>query len=108
MPAFADAFDGQKFGSILADPPWRFSNRTGKVAPEHKRLMRYETMSIEEICDLPPCVQFWVATVNLRSKPRRYPRIGHRRIYRSVLWPQIKLISTYGFPTLYYLGGYRR
>jgi N6-adenosine-specific RNA methylase IME4 len=41
------------FGSILADPPWRFSNRTGKVAPEHKRLRRYSTMSVEEICALP-------------------------------------------------------
>jgi N6-adenosine-specific RNA methylase IME4 len=28
-------------------------NRTGKVAPEHKRLSRYETMSVEEICALP-------------------------------------------------------
>src|SRR4051794_8971829 len=34
----------QKFGTVLADPPWRFSNRTGKVAPEHKRLARYQTM----------------------------------------------------------------
>ena len=41
------------FSTILADPPWRFQNRTGKVAPEHVRLRRYETMSIEEICDLP-------------------------------------------------------
>lgn len=23
---------GQKFGTILADPPWQFQNRTGKVA----------------------------------------------------------------------------
>lgn len=37
------------FSTILADPPWRFSNRTGKVAPEHKRLGRYGTMSLEEI-----------------------------------------------------------
>ena len=22
----------RKFGTILADPPWRFTNRTGKVA----------------------------------------------------------------------------
>lgn len=29
---------GRKFGTILADPPWQFQNRTGKVAPEHKRL----------------------------------------------------------------------
>jgi N6-adenosine-specific RNA methylase IME4 len=43
----------KKFGTILADPPWRFTNRTGKMAPEHKRLARYETMSIEEICALP-------------------------------------------------------
>jgi N6-adenosine-specific RNA methylase IME4 len=42
-----------RFSTILADPPWRFTNRTGKMAPEHKRLARYETMSIEEICELP-------------------------------------------------------
>jgi len=42
-----------KFSTILADPPWRFQNRTGKMAPEHKRLARYTTMSIEEICALP-------------------------------------------------------
>lgn len=41
------------FSTVLADPPWRFKNRTGKVAPEHKRLGRYETMSLEEIKDLP-------------------------------------------------------
>jgi hypothetical protein len=23
---------GQTFGTILADPPWQFQNRTGKVA----------------------------------------------------------------------------
>jgi N6-adenosine-specific RNA methylase IME4 len=44
---------GERFSTILADPPWRFANRTGKMAPEHKRLSRYETMSIEEICALP-------------------------------------------------------
>lgn len=43
----------QKFGTVLADPPWRFANRTGKVAPEHKRLSRYETLSFEEIKSLP-------------------------------------------------------
>lgn len=41
------------FGTILADPPWRFMNRTGKVAPEHKRLGRYDTMTSEEIASLP-------------------------------------------------------
>lgn len=49
----AGALDGQKFGTILADPPWRFDNRTGKVAPEHRRLRRYETLSLEEIKSLP-------------------------------------------------------
>ncbi len=44
---------GQKFSTILADPPWRFQNRTGKVAPEHGRLKRYETLTTEEICALP-------------------------------------------------------
>lgn len=43
----------QKFSTIYADPPWRFQNRTGKVAPEHKRLTRYETMDLEEIKALP-------------------------------------------------------
>lgn len=43
------------FKTILADPPWRFTNRTGKVAPEHRRLKRYSTMSLEEICNLPVC-----------------------------------------------------
>jgi N6-adenosine-specific RNA methylase IME4 len=42
-----------KFRTILADPPWRFQNRTGKMAPEHKRLMRYPTMTIQEIKELP-------------------------------------------------------
>ena len=43
----------QTFGTILADCPWRFVNRTGKMAPEHRRLNRYETMDLEEICSLP-------------------------------------------------------
>lgn len=41
------------FKTILADPPWRFANRTGKVAPEHRRLDRYSTMDLEEICAIP-------------------------------------------------------
>lgn len=42
-----------RFGTILADPPWRFANRTGKMAPEHRRLSRYGTMDLDEICSLP-------------------------------------------------------
>jgi N6-adenosine-specific RNA methylase IME4 len=41
------------FRTILADPPWQFINRTGKVAPEHRRLARYRTMDLAEILALP-------------------------------------------------------
>lgn len=44
---------GKTYATIYADPPWRFQNRTGKVAPEHKRLNRYPTMSLNEIEALP-------------------------------------------------------
>ena len=44
---------GRKFACILADPPWQFINRTGKVAPEHRRLSRYGTMNADLICSLP-------------------------------------------------------
>lgn len=42
-----------RFGTVMADPPWRFTNRTGKVAPEHRRLSRYPTLDLDEICALP-------------------------------------------------------
>ena len=41
------------WATILADPPWRFTNRTGKVAPEHRRLDRYSTMGLDDICAMP-------------------------------------------------------
>ncbi|MRG56839.1 S-adenosylmethionine-binding protein [Phyllobacterium sp. SYP-B3895] len=44
---------GKRYHTVLADPPWRFTNRTGKVAPEHKRLSRYGTMTTDDICALP-------------------------------------------------------
>ena len=43
----------RKFRTVLADPPWRFNNRTGKVAPEHKRLSRYETLTFDDIASIP-------------------------------------------------------
>ncbi len=52
MESLLKAAPGQ-YGAILIDPPWRFANRTGKMAPEHKRLHRYPTMSFEEIAALP-------------------------------------------------------
>lgn len=42
-----------RFGTVLADPPWQFQNRTGKMAPEHKRLSRYDTMGLDAIRALP-------------------------------------------------------
>ncbi len=43
----------EHFTTILADPPWRFTNRTGKMAPEHRRLSRYSTLTLSEIMSLP-------------------------------------------------------
>jgi N6-adenosine-specific RNA methylase IME4 len=42
-----------RFATILADPPWQFQNRTGKMAPEHRRLNRYATMDLAGIMALP-------------------------------------------------------
>src|ERR1700730_18515848 len=59
---------GRRFKTILADPPWQFQNRTGKVAPEHKRLSRYGTLNLTQIMEIPvtsataenPHLHFWV------------------------------------------------
>ena len=48
-----DFCDGKRFSTVLADPPWQFTNRTGKMAPEHRRLSRYSTMTLEQIGELP-------------------------------------------------------
>jgi len=50
---FSGFLENRKFGTILADPPWQFTNRTGKMAPEHKRLSRYATLTLKEILALP-------------------------------------------------------
>lgn len=47
-----DSISG-KFSTVYCDPPWKFQNRTGKVAPEHKRLYRYETLDTDDICRFP-------------------------------------------------------
>ena len=49
----SDFLGNDRFATVMADPPWRFTNRTGKIAPEHKRLARYPTMTLQDICDLP-------------------------------------------------------
>lgn len=51
--SFLERIGDRKFRTILADPPWQFQNRTGKMAPEHKRLSRYGTLTLREICEIP-------------------------------------------------------
>lgn len=51
-PVRLEELGGVPFGTVLADPPWRFQNRTGKVAPEHRRLSRYDTMDWQDIAAL--------------------------------------------------------
>ena len=48
-----ESLAGQTFGTIMADPPWQFTNKTGKVAPEHRRLTRYPTMPLADIMAMP-------------------------------------------------------
>ncbi|MCX6249460.1 MAG: MT-A70 family methyltransferase [Bacteroidetes bacterium] len=50
---FLSEIQHKDYKTILADPPWRFQNRTGKMAPEHKRLNRYSTLHLEEIKEIP-------------------------------------------------------
>jgi len=73
----------QRFGTILADPPWQFTNKTGKVAPEHKRLSRYSTMTLDEIKALPVAqvsapvshLYLWCPNAFAR-RPCRYASMG--------------------------------
>jgi N6-adenosine-specific RNA methylase IME4 len=58
LPARGAAIDlsskvSGRFATVLADPPWQFVNRTGKMAPEHRRLLRYPTLPVDEIAALP-------------------------------------------------------
>ena len=50
---FIEFTGGKKYATIYADPPWRFANRTGKMAPENKKLTRYPTMDLADILALP-------------------------------------------------------
>ena len=50
---FRSFVNGKKYKTIYADPPWQFSNRTGKIAPENKRLSCYPTMCLDDIKTLP-------------------------------------------------------
>lgn len=50
---FLAQMQNRRYGAVLADPPWQFANRTGKMAPEHKRLSRYSTLTLQEIKKIP-------------------------------------------------------
>jgi N6-adenosine-specific RNA methylase IME4 len=79
--------------TILADPPWRFTNRTGKVAPEHRRLDRYSTMDLAAICGLPVAdvaakdahLYLWVPNALLPEGLRVMEAWGFRYV-SNVVW----------------------
>lgn len=51
--ALPSSVKNRRFATILSDPPWQFKNRTGKVAPEHRRLSRYRTLELDQLAALP-------------------------------------------------------
>lgn len=87
----------KQFGTILADPPWQFQNRTGKVAPEHKRLNRYPTMSLGEICDLPVAdiaadpahLYLWVPNALLPDGLKVMEAWGFRYV-SNIVWHKVR------------------
>ena len=88
---------GRQFGTILADPPWQFQNRTGKVAPEHKRLNRYSTMQLDEICALPindiaanPAhLYLWVPNALMPDGLRVMEAWGFRYV-SNIIWEKVR------------------
>lgn len=81
------------FQTIMADPPWRFQNRTGKVAPEHRRLDRYSTLDIDDICALPVAdiaaknahLYLWVPNALLPDGMRVMEEWGFRYV-SNIVW----------------------
>lgn len=47
LTSLADA--GQKFGTIYADPPWKYGNQATRASTDN----HYSTMTVDEICALP-------------------------------------------------------
>lgn len=81
------------FKTIMADPPWRFQNRTGKVAPEHRRLDRYSTLGLDDICALPVAdvaarnahLYLWVPNALLPEGMRVMEEWGFRYV-SNIVW----------------------
>ncbi len=92
-----EAAGSKQFATILADPPWQFQNRTGKVAPEHKRLNRYSTMSLDEICELPVSeiaddpahLYLWVPNALLPDGMRVMQEWGFRYV-SNIIWEKVR------------------
>jgi N6-adenosine-specific RNA methylase IME4 len=89
---------GRRFATILADPPWRFTNRTGKMAPEHRRLSRYGTLTLDEIAALPVAgiaaepahLYLWVPNALLPEGLRVVEAWGFR--YKSnLVWHKVRM-----------------
>ncbi len=90
-------FAGKRFRTILADPPWQFQNRTGKMAPEHRRLSRYATMTLPEIQGLPVAdllddaahLYLWVPNALLPEGIRTLESWGFK--YKSnIIWHKVR------------------
>lgn len=97
MESYFKELEGKKFGTILADPPWQFQNRTGKMAPEHKRLNRYSTMPLDDICKMPVSdvaedtahLYLWVPNALLPDGLRVMEEWGFN--YKSnIIWEKIR------------------
>ena len=86
-----------QFTTVMADPPWRFTNRTGKMAPEHKRLSRYGTMPLQEIVELPVAqmvtdnahLYLWVPNALLPDGLKVMESWGFRYI-SNIIWYKIR------------------
>ena len=87
----------RRFSTILADPPWQFQNRTGKIAPEHKRLNRYHTMHLDEICELPVAsiaadpahLYLWVPNALLPDALKVMEAWGFRYV-SNIVWHKVR------------------
>lgn len=86
------------FKTVLADPPWRFTNRTGKVAPEHRRLDRYTTLDLAAICaiDVPSALgndahlYLWVPNALLPEGLRVLEAWGFRYL-SNIVWAKRRI-----------------
>jgi N6-adenosine-specific RNA methylase IME4 len=80
---------GQRFATILADPPWQFQNQTGKVAPEHRRLTRYSTLTLADITAGTAHLYLWVPNALLADGLAVMQAWGFQ--YKSnIVWHKIR------------------